>query len=254
MKLHLRRRVAQSNGASRLADERTAARQSPPSAVTTWLRQGLRNRMCPLCRVAHKADREYIWHFYDEGSNDIDALEGVRAAFGFCGEHMEMLRRIDLEDMKTTLSVSVLLTDTLEGIVEQLQRLDSSSQLELAQCPACASRERYLRRNSEYLLDMLARSPGYREEFKASPGLCFPHFKLAWDLARTRGDRELLLAVQRESSQALLGELREHVRKHDDKYRREPRGPERDSWQRAIFLTTGWPPPAQSAAEPEEQR
>jgi hypothetical protein len=49
----------------------------------------------------------------------------------------------------------------------------------------------------------------------------------------------------------LLHELREHVRKHDDKYRREPKGPERDSWQRAILATTGWPPPAQSVAEPE---
>ena len=30
----------------------------PRGAVTAWLRQGLRAGMCPLCRVAHKADRE----------------------------------------------------------------------------------------------------------------------------------------------------------------------------------------------------
>jgi hypothetical protein len=254
MRLHLRRQVAQSNGSSPLERHEPVDRQSPPSAVTTWLRQGLRNRMCPLCRVVHKADREYIWHFYDERSNDMDALEEVRRAFGFCGEHIEMLRRIDVEDMKTTLSVSVLLADTFAGIVEQLQALGPDSRIELAQCPACASREDYLRRNAGYLLDMLATSPGYREEFEGSPGLCYPHFKLAWELARTRSDRELLLAVQRGSAQSLLSELREHVRKHDDKYRHEPKGPERDSWQRAIFLTAGWPPPSQSAAEPEERR
>ncbi|HZU57937.1 MAG TPA: DUF6062 family protein [Actinocrinis sp.] len=227
-------------------------RQAPPSVVTSWLRQGLRNRMCPLCRVAHKADREYIWHFYDEASNDMGVVDEVRRAYGFCAEHMEMLRRIDVEDMKTTLSISVLLADTFAGIVEQLQSLGPGSRFAPARCPACANREDHLRRNADYLLDLLATSPGYREEFEASPGLCFPHFELAWEQARTRSDRELLLAVQRDASRSLLGELREHVRKHDDKYRHEPKGPERDSWQRAIFLTTGWPPPKQSAAEPEE--
>jgi hypothetical protein len=62
-----------------------------------------------------------------------------------------------------------------------------------------------------------------------------------------------LLSVQRSSASSLLDNLREHVRKHDDKFRHEAKGRERDSWQRAIFLTAGWPPPAESAAEPERR-
>jgi sarcosine oxidase delta subunit len=209
--------------------------------------------MCPLCRVAHKADREYIWHFYDERSNDMGAVDEVRRAYGFCAEHIEMLRRIDVEDMKTTLSISVLLADTFAGIVNQLQDLSPDGSFETAQCPACASRDAYLHRNAEYLLDMLATSGGYRETFEASPGLCFPHFGLAWRLARTQGDRELLLSAQQRASESLLDDLREHVRKHDDRFRHEPKGPERDSWQHAIFLTTGWPSPSESAAHPEER-
>lgn len=254
MKLWVRRHPAQSNGASRLARDRAVARQSPSSAVTGWLRQGLRNGICPLCRVAHKSDRQCIWHFYDERSNDMTAIEDVRRAYGFCGEHIEMLRRIDVEEMKTTLSISVLFTDTFTGIVEQLEALTPDSPFEPGQCPACASRDEDLHRNATYLLDMIATNPGYRERFEASPGLCFPHLRLVWNLARTRGDRELLLSVQRESTRALLHELREHVRKHDDKYRHEPKGTERDSWLRAIFLSSGWPPPAESAAEPEHIR
>ena len=95
-----RRRQRHSNGAARLPS-RGVVRHAPSSAVTSWLRQGLANGICPLCRVAHKADREYIWHFYDERSNDMGAVEEVRRAFGFCAEHIEMLRRIDVEDMKT---------------------------------------------------------------------------------------------------------------------------------------------------------
>jgi hypothetical protein len=41
--------------------------------------------------------------------------------------------------------------------------------------------------------------------------------------------------------------------KHDHKFRDEPKGAGRDSWRRAIHLTAGWPPPAESAAEPERR-
>ena len=44
-----------------------------------------------------------------------------------------MLRRIDLDDMKTTLSISVLLADTFAGIVDQLQRLSPDVAFEPAQ-------------------------------------------------------------------------------------------------------------------------
>ncbi len=253
MKLRRLRQAEASNGTSRLPN-RGVARQAPSGVVTSWLRQGLANDMCPLCRVAHKADREYIWHFYDEQSNDMGAVEEVTRAFGFCAGHIEMLRRIDVEDMKTTLSISVLLADTFAGVVDQLQDLSPDAAFKPAPCPACASRDDYLSRNALYLLDMVAASNGYREQFKASSGLCFPHFELTWHVARTRSDRELLLDVQQRATDSLLHELREHVRKHDDKYRHERKGPERDSWRRAIFLTAGWPPPAQSAAEPEERR
>jgi len=253
MKLLRRREAGASNGSSRLPS-RPVARRPPSGAVTSWLRQGLANGMCPMCRVAHKADREYIWHFYDEQSNDMDAIEQVQLAFGFCAEHMEMLRRIDVEDMKTTLSISVLLADAFAGMVDQLQRLSPDQAFEPKPCPACISRDDYLRRNAAYLLDMMATSSGYRDQFAASPGLCFPHFKPVWQSARTRSDRELLLSVQQAATESLLSDLREHVRKHDDVYRHEPKGAERDSWQRAILATTGWPPPAQTAAEPEPQR
>ncbi|HTU85326.1 MAG TPA: DUF6062 family protein [Solirubrobacteraceae bacterium] len=249
MKLRRRRRGEPS--ASR-RPSKAGARHTPSGAVTSWLRQGLTNRMCPLCRVAHKADREYVWHFYDEQSNDMGAIELVQRAFGFCAEHIEMLRRIDVEDMKTTLSISVLFADTFAGILEQLRALPPDVAFEPAPCPACASRDDHLRRNALYLLDMIATNRGYSNTFKSSPGLCFPHFELTWRLARTRNDREVLLSVQQSATESLLHDLREHVRKHDDKYRHEPKGSEQDSWLRAIYLTTGWPPPVQSAAEPEQ--
>lgn len=249
MRLRLRRRRDDSGDRRQRAEP--ADHRSPPAALTRWLRQGFSAGICPLCRVAHKADREYIWQFYDERSNDGAAIDQVGRAYGFCSEHVEMLRRIDVDGMKSTLAISVMLADTFARIVEQLEAMRTDTPFEPDRCPACTARDDHLRKNTGYLLDLLATSPGDGAKFETSPGLCFGHFKLAWDAAPSRTDRELLLAVQRSASGSLRDELREHVRKQDHKFSHEPKGAERDSWQRAIYLTAGWPPPIQSAAEPE---
>lgn len=253
MRLRLRTRA---RGAAEVVprDGRQIGRTSPPGVVTTWLRQGLRSGMCPLCRVAHKADREYIWHFFDEGSDRGEEIDAVRAACGFCAVHIEMLRRIEVDGMKSTLSISTMFADTFAGIVEDLESLSLDSPFTRARCPACANRDELVRANARHLLDMLATSPGHRSTFEASPGLCFDHFELAWDLASSREDRELLLVVQRRAARTLLRDLEEHVRKHDNRFRHEPKGAEEESWQRSIFMTAGWPAPAESAAEPERRR
>jgi hypothetical protein len=115
-------------------------------------------------------------------------------------------------------------------------------------CPACASRDERVNANARYLLDELATSPGHRETYESSPDLCFAHFELVWNVAEDREDRELILAVQRNAERVLLHDLQEHVRTH--RFRHEPKGAECDSWQRAILLTAGWPPPTESAVEP----
>jgi uncharacterized protein DUF6062 len=218
------------------------------------LRQGMRTGMCPLCRVAHKADREYIWHFFDEGADQGDAIDKVRGAYGFCAEHIEMLRRIEVDGMSSTLAISTMFADTFAGIVASLEGISPRDSFRRDPCPACANRDALVRANAGYLLDLLATSPGHRETFEASSGLCFAHFALAWEAAPTRADRESLLAVQLRAARSLLHDLREHGRKHDVKFRREPKGAEADSWERAILMTAGWPAPVKSAAEPELRR
>jgi hypothetical protein len=204
--------------------------------------------------VAHKADREYIWHFYDEGADQGESIDELRRSCGFCAQHIEMLRKIDVEAMKSTLAITTMFADVLAGICEDLELLGPAAAFERAACPACVKRDRLVRANAGYLLDEMASSPGHTETFARSPGLCFAHFELTWSVARSRGDRELILEVQRSAVRSLLADLREHIRKQDDRFRNEPAGPEIDSWARAIQLTAGWPPPSTSAAEPEGPR
>lgn len=209
--------------------------------------------MCPLCRVAHKADREYIWHFFDEGADRGEVVDVVRRAYGFCAEHVEMLRRIEVDGLKSTLAISILLADVLAAITQDLDGLQPDDGFHRDVCPACANRDERLRANAKYLLDELATMPARRRDFESSPGLCFDHFALTWEMAPSLEDRRLILDVQRAASQRLFSEVREHVRKQEHRFAHEPKGPERDAWQRAIWLTAGWPPPAASAGEPESE-
>ena len=259
MRLRLRSRSARSGapkprGARATADDRHRQDRQPPAAVlTTWLRQGLRTGICPLCRVAHKADREYIWHFFDEGADQDDVIETVRHAFGFCAEHVGMLCRIEIDGMQSSLAISTMFADMFAGVPGDLRSMDPQAAFARARCPACANRDARVTANAHYLLDALATNPGLRERFADSPGLCFVHYEVVWSLARP-DERAFIAGVQSDAAARLLADLSEHVRKHDHRHGHEPKGPEHDSWRRAVFMTAGWPPPAESASEPEARR
>ena len=113
----------------------------PPRARSGLAAPGLRAGMCPLCRVPHKADREYIWHFFDEGAGQGESIDTVRRACRFCGGHVEMLRRIEVDGMNSTLSLSTLFAIAWPGslriLIPSLRRLAF-----VARRAACAPIER----------------------------------------------------------------------------------------------------------------
>lgn len=70
---------------------------------------------------------------------------------------------------------------------------------------------------------------------------CLPHFRALLDLAQNDAARRLWMAQQEERLKALQVELREYVRKHDYRYRKEPWGEELTSPVRAVAAFSGWP-------------
>lgn len=220
------------------------------SALTRWLKQGLSRGMCPLCRVAHKLDREYIWYFFDEYSTQDAALDELRRAGGFCAEHAEQLRRVEVDGLKSTLGISTTYADTIEGVGADLDGLGKDDEFACEPCPACANRDEGVAKNAGYLLAELDESDRSRELFQSSPGLCLPHFELVWRTA-DQAQRELVLDVERTAFRNLAEDLREHVRKQGAEFKDEPPGREADAWRRALYLTGGWPAPEESAVVPE---
>lgn len=220
------------------------------SALTRWLKQGLARGMCPLCRVAQKLDREYVWYFSDEWSSDGATVEAFARARGFCAEHAEQLRLVEVLGLRSTIGISDLYLATAELLVRDLDSLEDDAWLEREPCPACVYRDEGVLKHAFFFVLELRENPGFRADFEQSIGVCVPHFRLLWDTSERHEDRELLRRVQARAATALAGHLREHLRKQRAEYRREAPGPEEDSWQRAIWTTSGWP--STPRAEPIE--
>lgn len=219
--------------------------------LTRWLRQGVRYGVCPLCRASHKLDREYVWGFFDKWSMHETAVEEFARAGGFCAEHAEQYRRIEVDAMRSTIGICDVYLPTLERLCEDLPMLADDGRLNRARCPACLYRESGVANNTRYLLIELVEDSDFRDQLAGSSGLCLPHFQLAWGSSETVEQREQLRAVQVAATSRLLCELREHARKQRAEASGEPAGVEADSWQRALWLTAGWPAPARSASLPE---
>jgi hypothetical protein len=210
-------------------------------ALTRWLKQGLARGECPLCRVARKAENEYLWYFFDEYSTQAAALDELRAAHGFCARHADGLRRIEVENLKSTLGISETYEDTLTGLVEELDGLTKGRAPRRGICPACAYRDDEVAKNVGYLIAILGEEQRSRDRFADSPGLCMPHFLAVWDADPPEDERRLVLDVQRRAATELRDQLAEHIRKQGAEARDETPGPEADAWQRALWFTAGWP-------------
>ncbi|HTZ63347.1 MAG TPA: DUF6062 family protein [Solirubrobacteraceae bacterium] len=222
------------------------------SALTRWLRQGLMYGICPLCRAHHKLDREYIWGFFDQWSMRDDVVEQFARARGFCADHARQLCRIEVDAMRTTIGVTDVYLATVERLLADLASLlPAAGALSEERCPACAYREQGIADNVRYLLDELVGDGEFRERLAAGSGLCVPHFRIAWQASQTSEQRQHLAVVEHTAALRLAGELREHARKQRAEAAGEPAGPEADSWQRAIWMSSGWPAPARAASAPE---
>jgi hypothetical protein len=211
------------------------------SALTRFINQGLARATCPLCHVAHKLDREYMWHFFDEYSDDAATIEELRRSGGFCGKHADQLRAIEVEGLGSTLGISTVYLETLQGLARELADRRADQPLAArAGCPACRYRDEEILKNAAYLLELVADDDAARERLADGPGLCIVHFQIAWRLADP-ALRDPLAEMQLRSTERLVEELQLHIHRQTEAGRHEPAGDEADAWQRAVYFGAGWP-------------
>lgn len=218
-------------------------------------------RTCPLCYLAAKAVASTLDNLLYELVNDPGVRQDIRQARGFCNRHAWQLPTI----AGGAFGIAVIYRDVLETLLQSIQAIqppgarraqplslqrlhgmlggapfvqaaksDLLAALEpQAECPAC-----YQQRMSEqvYLGTLLEHLEDEELEvaFRASAGLCLPHFRQALSLIQDENTFSRLIEIELACLERLDGELNEFIRKHDYRLAQEGFGNEGDSWIRAI--------------------
>jgi len=227
------------------------------------LREALAGTGCAMCRLAARAADRYLESLLWESVNDPGVRDAIRQARGFCHAHSKGLMRHG-----ASLGVAIIARDVLKDVLEVLQKESGFQSLSswslrrfhetvvpgqpsaatagtVAQlmpqviCPACAWVEQMERIYLGMLLDHLLDQDGLLADYRASDGLCLPHFCRALALVRDRATFDTLVDAQRFIWQALVDQLDEAVRKNDWRFRDEPKGEEMKAWLKALAALAG---------------
>ncbi|GAB4550557.1 MAG: hypothetical protein Kow0063_45050 [Anaerolineae bacterium] len=226
------------------------------------LRDALAQPGCAVCRLTAEATARYLDSLLWENVNDPGVRHDIRQARGFCHEHAWGLVRDG-----ASLGVAIIMRDVLQEVLAILKEgkfqalptlslrrtqevLDSSQPAAAtaglvrqlspqSPCPACVQARTMENIYLSTLVEQLLGEDGLLAAYRASEGLCLPHFRQA--LARVRDETifEALVNAQRAIWERLVSHLSEIIRKSDYRFQHEPRGEEVGGVPRAIAALSG---------------
>jgi hypothetical protein len=203
-----------------------------------------RAKGCAMCELEARDMHRDLDNLLHENVNDVGVRGNLARSRGYCRRHAHVLLEF-ADGLGTAILYQAQVRLFLEflkgqtGLPAKLCRknLPESWNLE-AVCPACVmqtqGRQMYIGTMLEWLGD-----PQLRKAFDDSPGLCVPHLLLVLRQVRDAAERDRLIKVHVSKFAALAQELAEFIRKQDYRFRDEPSGTEKDSWQRAVNMMVG---------------
>ena len=228
----------------------------PPTPRNLRLDEALAMPGCPVCRMVVQRVAQTLESIQDELVLDPAYREQVDAAWGFCNVHARQW----LEEAQP-LSTAIIYEAVLGRVTRELERAspgraglggqlrsrlpgsrgkDCAALVEERVCPLCLAREEQERQIVAHLLEEL-RAEAFRERYLASDGLCVTHVNLALCVGTDAAALEAVRARMLQTHDALRGQLREVIRKHDYRYRDEVAGPEWNAIEQAVSHVAGAP-------------
>jgi uncharacterized protein DUF6062 len=220
---------------------------------------------CPQCRLSEKWVNSYLDAIMYESVNDPGTREQLHRSLGYCNEHAW---RLPDTSGGAALGIAIIYRDLAGRILSALEkaRFVPANRLSLRQaqelldrekptvamqalvrglqpheeCPACAHRDRMETIALTAMLNALAQGDERMQAaLISSAGLCLPHLRRAFELARDEAAFDKLLAIGMEQVAALAAELDEFIRKSDYRFNKDGFGPEGAGWRRALAWMVG---------------
>ncbi len=223
------------------------------------LLDALESDTCPICTLIDKKSKRHLHALYYEFVNDAGVRGSLHHSRGFCNWHAWASTEIPCSNTGIAIIYNDLLQTeiaAMRGILALLEKPRSrlnpvvtyqrKKDLSLAiqnwkekdACIVCAANARstlfYLRELVDHLNEET-----FAARFRASPGLCLPHLKILAENFVGHPGLPICLKIEVEKCHHLSWELVEFWRKHDYRFKKEPKGAETDSWFRAIHQFVG---------------
>lgn len=220
------------------------------------LLDGLKEPGCAVCQLVDRSVRQRIDVFFYEQLNVIERRAEIREARGFCSFHGSMV-----PGHGRMVGAAVVYQDVLNATLRDLNaalprrgtslgaRLGAMVRL-AAKGARDAIRPRrpcvlcdYEREQETIYLHTLAREmkdKAMHDAFKASSGVCLPHFAMALGLGDVAAESlAAFIEIERDLLEKLKADIDEYVRKSNGSYDFDTMGPEADAPLRATRMVSG---------------
>ncbi len=210
---------------------------------------------CPVCRLLSADSERFIGLLLRESTTDPGIQQRFRASRGLCNYHAWQMR----EFKGYASSVAVLYEAALDELIDVLnstasknpatnllRRISPSTRgdqaagsLEEAQkCQCCELMDQAEQRYIHTIASHFGEEQ-MQEAYRASDGLCLPHFRLLIHKLNSGDHVRMVAEAQIRKWQSLKGEIDLYLRNLDGRRLQEPMGAEGDSWIRAIEIVAG---------------
>jgi hypothetical protein len=232
------------------------------SRDTDALQAALHREGCAICAVLLENMQMMMDSWQYEGFTNVDHRHELIRTRGFCPLHTWQLAQLP-----TSFQLGVVYREVLTDIVGILERQQQAADTAKAphsfldklrpqrqstgmgsvrplfeQCYFCQERDRIEARLIGTFVGLISEQE-IRDLLSQSTGLCLMHFGQARAQAEARDAERAryLLDCQHTCLKRALAEVGELVRKHDYRFKDEPRGDEMTSWRRAAEMCAGEP-------------
>jgi hypothetical protein len=179
----------------------------------------LREPRCGVCLLSEAAGRAYLSGIERDGVNDRAVRDAWRRRGGLCPRHWRTWRELGAQP----LSSAILAEDLLRSAITEAHPARRA-------CLACDT-ERAAEPRYQRALEQLGAERIEAELAQGRGFLCLTHLARVEDPA--------VASLFRARLEQVLAELRTFIRAHDHRAAGRPKGPERDSWLRALRALGG---------------
>ena len=221
------------------------------------LLDALKESGCPICRLVQKDSRRYLDHLMYESVLDVPTRMQLMGSFGLCSWHAWQLPSLppvcspdtgfsifasDLLRKFSLLAVAITeRSHQKRGLKSFLRKKVSQflSKIKEKSCPACLHVGQFESYHLKELADFIEED--FLQAYRASQGICLPHFFLLQENCSSHPNFPLLLELQLVKSQSLRGVLEEFIRKQDYRFQHKITSEEAKAWRVAMEFLAGKP-------------